>query len=129
MLYSENLQVSDISYTVVPCDPRAHEAMEDFIIVGKIHTSVRVEGPQNVRFVHGAMVSDDVSYFVENDMQAEAGNWKESRRSVTFETVPFCENVSAPVEEHWETVQVCLMGFDENYDFVGYAVIEMDISR
>ncbi len=129
VLYSDNLQVSDISYTVVPCEPRESKALEGFIIVGNICFSVRAEGPQDVRFVHGAMVADDVSYFVENDMAAAAEDWKENRRSVTFETVPFYDSGSAPVEEHWEKVQVCLMGFDENYDFAGYAVIEIDISK
>ncbi|MCR5794440.1 MAG: hypothetical protein K6G61_03680 [Solobacterium sp.] len=123
VIAAENLDISEIcmgsireSYT---------ENNGDTMYEG--HLFFRVDGPQDAAAVFGFIASGYGfrGTDLEEDIQTLVGRYKENHPGRVSIGLPYYSGTIFTYAGSWETTQVCVIAVDENYDYVGHAIIEV----
>lgn len=125
VVMSDNLDISDLSCYFV-ADHEIVEYNEDAI--GGMNIDFLVNGPSDVRKV---LISNWYPFLPDreqlaDDIANEVEIWKQSELAEDYRTPPFDEGHAHPVyqEDLGGTFYVVLVGVDENFDVVGYAIVQ-----
>lgn len=121
---SENLNISDINMGSI----KEKFTENNGETMYEAHLYFRVDGPENAAAVFG-YISSGYGFRgldLDEDIQTLVERYKENHPGRYSTGMPFYAGTLFQFSEKWESTQVCVIAVDENYDYVGYAVIELD---
>ena len=124
VISAENLEISDIwmgsvteSYT---------ESNGETMYNG--HLFFRVSAPENAAAVFG-YISSGYGFQgldLEEDIRTLVERYKENHPGRMSIGLPFYAGTIFSFSDRWETTQVCVIAVDENYDYAGHALIQVE---